>query len=187
MRVSKGDKERSLFGLVFPSFTRRGNCRAEMLATLRCFSSAPSLGFNHMVTGKRIILSAKRRRLKKPGWMLNCVAGSRATEHRAGSLMRSPETQLGCRAGGSASPPRGVPSSTGGGAGWWVLGWAKHGTEVLHGKPPVFSLLPLKLLFNESTAHTGAGSRSGTCSAGGAERAHRQLQARGCCCLWFRI
>lgn len=78
-----------------------------MLATLRCFSSAPSICFNRVVTEKKYYPVHKASKIKKSAQITNCVAGSSATERGANLLTKDLELQVGCRAGRVASPREG--------------------------------------------------------------------------------
>lgn len=117
---------------------------AESLATPRCFSSAPSICFNHMVTGKKNYPVHKASKIKKSVWVTKCVAGNSATEHRAPSLMRDLSCSLGFRA--AVWPPPGgfraaevVGLGDRCGAVW--QGWAWKIPEMFCGKEIICSLL----------------------------------------------
>lgn len=96
-----------------------------MLATLRCFSYVPSICFNHTVTEKKYYPVHKAPKIKKSVRIINCVAGSSATERGANLLTRDLEPQVGCRAGSVASPREGFEHRGGSGdtcgSGWPAL------------------------------------------------------------------
>lgn len=67
---------------------------AESLATPRCFSSAPSICFNHMVTGKKNYPVHKASKIKKSVWVTVC--GRQQCHRASGTLINEGfELQLG--------------------------------------------------------------------------------------------
>lgn len=123
---------------------------AEMLTTLRCFSSAPSICFNHMVTEntQTILQFTKHSRLKNIS-VSNKLCGRQQCHRAPGKQAKG---ALGATATGFQ--PGRVSSSRGGGSRCQVLGWESPvlgQPEMLHRKKNHFLSPPIllfELLFN---------------------------------------
>lgn len=119
-----------------------------MLATLRCSSYVPSICFNHTVSEKKYYPVHKAPNIKKSVRIINCVAGSSATERGANLLTRDLEPQVGCRAGSVASRREGF-EHRGGSGDTCGSGWPPQAgkypalaqPETLRRKETIFSLL----------------------------------------------